>query len=99
MGYKSAIAKLAANVLAPRIYKEQANAVIAEMSANAQPVARGGRPEDIANAAGHRTISLIAEDTHLDALRLYRAKGYQEIARRPVVKGDWAVEAAATSAL
>lgn len=27
MGYKSAIAKLAANVLAPRIYKEQANAV------------------------------------------------------------------------
>jgi uncharacterized protein (DUF1800 family) len=50
--------------------------------------------EQIARAAGHKTISLIAEDTHLDALRLYRAKGYQEVARRPVVKGDWAVEAA-----
>jgi ribosomal protein S18 acetylase RimI-like enzyme len=50
--------------------------------------------EGIAHAAGHTSISLIAEDTHLDALRLYRAKGYQEIARRPVVKGDWAVEAA-----
>ena len=49
--------------------------------------------ERIARAAGHTSISLIAEDTHLDALRLYRAKGYQEIARRPVVKGDWAVEA------
>ena len=32
-------------------------------------------------------------DQHLDALRLYRAKGYQEIARRPVVKGDWQVDA------
>ncbi|OYU17826.1 MAG: GNAT family N-acetyltransferase [Rhodobacteraceae bacterium PARR1] len=50
--------------------------------------------ERIARAAGHTNISLIAEDTHLDALRLYRAKGYREVARRPVVKGDWAVEAA-----
>ena len=49
--------------------------------------------ERIARAAGHTSISLIAEDTHLDALRLYRAKGYQEVARRAVVKGDWAVEA------
>lgn len=49
--------------------------------------------EGIARAAGHTSISLIAEDTHLDALRLYRAKGYREVARRPVVKGDWALEA------
>ncbi|MFT4150657.1 MAG: GNAT family N-acetyltransferase [Paracoccaceae bacterium] len=49
--------------------------------------------ETVAADAGHRTISLIAEDTHLDALRLYTAKGYRETARRPVVKGDWAVDA------
>lgn len=49
--------------------------------------------EGIARACGHKTISLIAEDTHQDALRLYRAKGFQEVARRPVVKGDWAVDA------
>jgi len=42
---------------------------------------------------GRSSISLIAEDTHQDALRLYRAKGYTEIARRPVVKDDWPVEA------
>ena len=49
--------------------------------------------EAIAAAAGHDTISLIAEDTHQDALRLYTAKGYREVARRPVVKGDWDVDA------
>ncbi len=49
--------------------------------------------ETVAAAAGHRTISLIAEDTHLDALRLYAAKGFQEVARRPVVKADWEVDA------
>ena len=38
-------------------------------------------------------VHLIAEDTHQDALRLYRAKGYREVARRPVVKGDWQVDA------
>lgn len=52
------------------------------------------RAEEIARNAGHRQISLIAEDTHLDALRLYGAKGFREIARRPVVKGDWQVDAA-----
>lgn len=51
------------------------------------------KAEEIARAGGHRTISLIAEDTHQDALRLYRAKGFREIARRPVVKGDWQVDA------
>lgn len=49
--------------------------------------------EKVARELGCRTISLIAEDTHQDALRLYTAKGFQEIARRPVVKGDWEVEA------
>lgn len=49
--------------------------------------------EKIALAAGHSTISLIAADTHGDALRLYRAKGYTQIASRPVVRGDWDVGA------
>lgn len=52
------------------------------------------RAEDIARGLGRRSISLIAEDTHQDALRLYTAKGYAEVARRAVVKGDWAVDAA-----
>lgn len=49
--------------------------------------------EEVARRLGRRTISLIAADTHRDALRIYAAKGYREIARRPVVKGDWAVDA------
>lgn len=49
--------------------------------------------EAIAAAAGHDTISLIAEDTHQDALRIYAAKGYRQIARRSVVKDDWDVDA------
>lgn len=49
--------------------------------------------EAVAAAAGHETISLIAADTHRDALRLYTAKGYRQIACRPVVKGDWEVDA------
>lgn len=47
----------------------------------------------IAAASGHHSISLIAADTHQDALRLYSAKEFRQIARRPVVKGDWAVDA------
>lgn len=49
--------------------------------------------EEVARRAGRTSISLIAEDTHLDALRLYAAKGYREVARRPVVKEDWDVDA------
>lgn len=49
--------------------------------------------EDVARRSGRRTISLIAEDTHLDALRLYTARGFREVARRPVVAGDWHVDA------
>ena len=51
------------------------------------------KAEDVARQGGHQTISLIAEDTHQDALRLYRAKGFREIARRPLIKGDWQVDA------
>jgi ribosomal protein S18 acetylase RimI-like enzyme len=51
------------------------------------------KADEIAQAGGHRSISLIAEDTHQDALRLYQSRGYREVARRPVVKGDWQVEA------
>jgi ribosomal protein S18 acetylase RimI-like enzyme len=51
------------------------------------------KAEAVTRAAGRSTISLIAEDTHHDALRLYRAKGFSEVARRPVVKEDWAVDA------
>lgn len=50
--------------------------------------------EEAARRAGCGVISLIAADTHRDALRLYAAKGYREVARRPVVKGDWQVDAA-----
>lgn len=49
--------------------------------------------EEVTRGLGRRTVSLIAEDTHQEALRMYRAKGYREEARRPVVKGDWAVDA------
>ncbi len=49
--------------------------------------------EGVARGLGHRSISLIAADTHDAALRLYAAKGFREVARRPVVKGDWAVDA------
>lgn len=49
--------------------------------------------EEITRADGRKTISLITADTHHDAQRLYAAKGYVEVARRPVVKGDWQVDA------
>lgn len=49
--------------------------------------------ETVARDLDHRRISLIAADTHQDAQRLYRAKGFTEQASRPVVKGDWQVDA------
>ncbi|MES2666505.1 MAG: GNAT family N-acetyltransferase [Pseudomonadota bacterium] len=49
--------------------------------------------EQLARDAGRNRVSLIAADTHQDALRLYAARGYREVARRAVVKGDWQVEA------
>lgn len=51
------------------------------------------KAEDVTRAQGRKVISLIAEDTHVDALRLYRARGFTEVARRPVAKGDWQVDA------
>lgn len=51
------------------------------------------KAEKITRAQGRKTISLITADTHHDAQRLYAAKGYREVARRPVVKGDWKVDA------
>jgi ribosomal protein S18 acetylase RimI-like enzyme len=51
------------------------------------------KAEAVTRDLGRSTISLIAEDTHSDALRLYRAKGFTEIARRPLVKEDWPVDA------
>lgn len=49
--------------------------------------------EKVARDAECRSISLIAADTHHDALRLYAARGYGAIARRAVVKEDWRVDA------
>ena len=51
------------------------------------------RAEVAALAAGCPAISLIAADTHGDALRLYAAHGYRAVDRRPVVKDDWRVDA------
>lgn len=51
------------------------------------------KAEEITRSGGRRVISLITADTHHEAQRLYAAKGYTEIARRPVVKGDWQVDA------
>jgi ribosomal protein S18 acetylase RimI-like enzyme len=51
------------------------------------------KAEAVTRDMGRSTISLIAEDTHQDALRLYRAKGFTEVARRPLVKEDWQVDA------
>ena len=43
----------------PDASKDAAKAIIADMSAHAQPVARGGQPEDIANAVAY----LASEDS------------------------------------
>lgn len=45
--------------------------------------------EEIARAGGHDEISLIASDANDLALPLYRKTGYDERARRPMVKGGW----------
>lgn len=49
--------------------------------------------ETLARRCGCASISLITADTHTDARRLYAAKGFTEVARRPVVKDDWQVDA------
>jgi NAD(P)-dependent dehydrogenase (short-subunit alcohol dehydrogenase family) len=56
-----------ASLEVPGELKTQANAAIAEMSAKAQPVARGGQPEDIANAVAYLASeeSAFMTGTHL----------------------------------
>ena len=49
--------------------------------------------EGIAREAALPAISLLVFDSHTEARRLYAAKGYREVARRPFVKEDWRVEA------
>jgi ribosomal protein S18 acetylase RimI-like enzyme len=51
------------------------------------------KAEEVARHLALPSISLIAADTHADALRLYASGGYREVARRPVAKGDWLVDA------
>ena len=36
-----------------------------------------------------RKMSLIVSDSNRDALRLYERHGYQQVASRPKIKGDW----------
>lgn len=45
--------------------------------------------EEIARAQDLREMSIIVEDTNAGAWRLYRASGYTERARRPIVKDGW----------
>ncbi|MEI4472219.1 GNAT family N-acetyltransferase [Frigidibacter sp. MR17.24] len=79
--------------LAPGSWYLNVLATYAEFRGQGLGSALLAKAEEVTRAAGRATISLIAEDTHLDALRLYAAKGFSEVARRPVVKGDWAVDA------
>lgn len=45
--------------------------------------------EEIARMLGKRGISLIVSDANAGAMRLYRRIGYDETARRPIVKDGW----------
>lgn len=45
--------------------------------------------EDMARAGLHSRIALVVADTNTPAIRLYERNGYMEMARRPMVKGDW----------
>lgn len=48
-----------------------------------------GIADRLAKCAGKHGISLIVSDTNLDARRLYERCGYQELARRKMVKEGW----------
>ena len=52
-----------------------------------------GHAETLARQTGCASISLITANTHAAARQLYAAKGYREIATRPVVRDDWQVDA------
>lgn len=45
--------------------------------------------EQRASALGLRGISLIVSDINRGAQRLYERLGYEEVARRPIVKEQW----------
>ena len=45
--------------------------------------------DTIAFESGHDRIALVVSDANTEAIRLYRRCGYYEMARRPMVKGDW----------
>lgn len=45
--------------------------------------------EALAARTGRHGLSLIVSDSNDGAIRLYRRTGYEEIARRPMVKEDW----------
>ncbi len=45
--------------------------------------------ETLARDGGHRKLALVVSDANADAIRLYHRTGFSEVARRPIVKGDW----------
>lgn len=45
--------------------------------------------ETLAREGGHRTLALVVSDANVDAIRLYYRSGFSDMARRPMVKGDW----------
>ena len=45
--------------------------------------------EALARKGGHSKLALVVSDANADAIRLYHRTGFCEVARRPIVKGDW----------
>ncbi|SEW18238.1 Acetyltransferase (GNAT) family protein [Cognatiyoonia koreensis] len=45
--------------------------------------------QSMARAGGHSRIALVVSDASIPAIRLYERSGFEEIARRPMFKGDW----------
>jgi ribosomal protein S18 acetylase RimI-like enzyme len=45
--------------------------------------------ETLAREGGHHALALVVSDANKDAIRLYHRTGFSEIARRPMVKGNW----------
>ncbi len=52
--------------------------------------------EKVATEGGRQSLSVMVFDRNLGARRLYERVGYREIARRPIVKEDWACESSET---
>ena len=45
--------------------------------------------QSMARAGGHSRMALVVSDASIPAIRLYERSGFEEIARRPMFKGDW----------